>query len=94
MACEAEKKRVEDLAQKIKDFQEVQANTGVSKLALQAAWAWKYGLSDVGIVQLRSDLEAAEADYAACMLGEGAGSILGSWAKDAVKSLYSLADKL
>lgn len=94
MACEAEKKKVEDLAKKIKDFQEMQSNTGLSKLALQAAWAWKYGTDDVGIFKLRTDLQEAEADLAACMLAEGAGSVLGSWAKDAVKSLYSLSDKL
>jgi hypothetical protein len=94
MACEEEKKKVEALAQKLKDFREMQSNTGLSKFALQAAWAWKYGTEDVGIIKIRSDLEAAEADLAACMLGEGAGSIFGSWAKDAVKSLYSLSDKL
>jgi|1186.fasta_scaffold139820_2 hypothetical protein len=67
MACEAEKKRVNDLLQQIKDLKELQASTGLSKLSLMAAWAWKYGTDDVGPLKLRSDLEDAQEALALCM---------------------------
>ena len=67
MACEDEKKKVQDLLKKLQDFREMQRSSGLSKFALQVAWAVKYGTDDVGILSIRNELEEAQEKLALCM---------------------------
>ncbi len=91
MACEAEKKRVEDLLQQVKDLKELQASSGLSKGALMVAWAWKYGTADVGILQLKNDLEDAQEKLALCMGKDLGNTIFGEKFGKVIDSLSSLA---
>jgi hypothetical protein len=92
MACEAEKQRVQDLLQQIKDFTDLQGATGFSKMTMAATWAWKYGTKDVNILQLRDQLEAARADLLACQGIGFAETIAGKTVGNVLRGLWSLTD--
>jgi hypothetical protein len=92
--CEAQQKKVTDLLQQIKDYQEARTASGFSWLASQATLVTKYGVQGtpgaLDIFKLNQQLESAQADLAECRLSHGLAELgtVGKLASMVTSSVY------